>query len=520
MDKKLKNEAETKAQIIMNYYQSKNYELAIANAKKLLKKFPNYVFLFNIIGLSLQAKKKLDESINYFNKALQINPNYFFALNNIGLSYRLMGNDEEAQTYFERAIERNPKFATAISNLANIKKDLNLINDAIKLYEKALELDNNLFLTHYNLALIYQSIGNTSKAKKYFFSSLKINPNLTIADKQISLSIKYDENHPHLKEMKEKISNNKLNEDQKIQLYFALGKAYEDLKNYKTSSEYLIKGNFLKRKNLNYDFKYNNKIFEKIKTFFTIFKKENNQMKFTEQKKMIFIVGMPRSGTTLVEQILSSHSKVYGGGERNEFKNLVKNNFINENIKQKFFKFKNIDEVKSLRNKFFDKILSKTNLINENYITDKNPTNFKWIGLMKILFPESKIIHCSRNSKDTCLSIYKHLFLSDWKWCYKTNEITNYYKIYVSLMQFWKENLDEFIHEISYEKLINNNKIEVEKLLNYCELNWEDNCLKFDKNKTPVTTMSIAQVRNPIYNSSINSWKNYEHYLKPLFDEL
>ena len=320
--------------------------------------------------------------------------------------------------------------------------------------------------------------------------------------------------------MKEKLSNNKLNEDQKIQLYFALGKAYEDFKNYKISCEYLIKGNFLKRKNLNYDVKYNNKMFEKIKTFFTIFKKENNQIKFNEQKKMIFIVGMPRSGTTLVEQILSSHSKVYGGGERNEFKNLVKNNFINENIKQKFFKFKNIDEIKLLRNKFFNKILSKTNLINETYITDKNPTNFKWIGLMKILFPESKIIHCSRNSKDTCLSIYKHLFLSDWKWCYKTNELTDYYKIYVSLMKFWKENLNQFIYDISYEKLINNNKIEVEKLLNYCELNWEDNCLKFDKNKTPVTTMSIAQVRNPIYNSSINSWKNYEQYLKPLFDEL
>ena len=520
MDKKLKNEAETKAQIIMNYYQSKSYDLAIANAKKLLKKFPNYVFLFNIIGLSLQAKKEFNEAINYFHKALQINPNYFLALNNIGLSYRLMGNDEEAQIYFEKAIERNPKFATAFSNLANIKKDLNLINEAIKLYEKALELDNNLFLTHYNLALIYQSIGNTAKAKKYFFSSLKINPNLTIADKQISLSIKYDENHDHLKEMKEKLSNNKLNEDQKIQLYFALGKAYEDFKNYKISCEYLIKGNFLKRKNLNYDVKYNNKMFEKIKTFFTIFKKENNQIKFNEQKKMIFIVGMPRSGTTLVEQILSSHSKVYGAGERNEFKNLVKNNFINENIKQKFFKFKNIDEIKLLRNKFFDKILSKTNLINETYITDKNPTNFKWIGLMKILFPESKIVHCSRNSKDTCLSIYKHLFLSDWKWCYKTNELTDYYKIYVSLMKFWKENLNEFIYDISYEKLINNNKIEVEKLLNYCELNWEDNCLNFDKNKTPVTTMSIAQVRNPIYNSSINSWKNYEQYLKPLFDEL
>ena len=102
MDKKLKNEAETKAQIIMNYYQSKNYDLAIANAKKLLKKFPNYVFLFNIIGLSLQAKKEFNEAINYFHKALQINPNYFLALNNIGLSYRLMGNDEEAQIYFEK----------------------------------------------------------------------------------------------------------------------------------------------------------------------------------------------------------------------------------------------------------------------------------------------------------------------------------------------------------------------------------------------------------------------------------
>ena len=347
MDKNLKKEAETKAQIITNYYQSGNFELAIASAKKLLKKFPNYVFLYNIIGLSLQANKKFDESITFFNKALQINPNYFLALNNIGLSYRLMKNDVDAQIYFEKAIERNPKFATAISNLANIKKDLNLIDDAIKLYEKALKLNNNLFLTHYNLALIYQSIGNTSKAKKYFFSSLKINPNLTIADKQISLSIKYDESNPHLKKMEEKLSNKKLNEDQKIQLYFALGKAYEDFKNYKVSCEYLIKGNFLKRKNLNYDLKDTNKMFEKIKTFFTIFKEENNQIKFNKQKKMIFIVGMPRSGTTLVEQILSSHSKIYGGGERNEFKNLIKDNFINEDIKNVKKNFLNLKILRS-----------------------------------------------------------------------------------------------------------------------------------------------------------------------------
>ena len=523
MNENLKKEAEAKAKIIVNYYQSGNFDLAIANAKRLLKKFPNYIILLNIIGLSLHAQKKFNEAISYFNKSLQINPNYFLALNNIALAYRALGDNINAQNFYEKAIDRNPKFAVAISNLANLKKDLGLINEAIELYKNALVLDNNLFLTHYNLALIYQSIGKTDIAKKYFLSSLKINPSLTIADKQLSMSIKYDPEHNHLKKMEKKISDNILNDNQKIQLYFALGKAYEDCKEYKVSCEYFEKGNSLKRQYINYDPNYIQSTLNGIKTFFIKFKEDVDKINCDIEKKMIFIVGMPRSGTTLVDQILSSHKNVYGGGERKEFQETVYSHFINENIinnNKDFFKFNNINELKKIRTEYFDKIKKNINIIDEKYITDKNPINFKWIGIIKLLFPDSKIIHCSRNSKDICLSIYKNLFLSDWKWCYKVNEIEEFYKLYHLIMQFWGKNLNQYIYKISYENLISNNKKEIEKLLQFCGLPWDNSCLEFNKSKSPVTTMSIDQVRQPIYNTSINSWKNYEKYIPKLFSNL
>ena len=230
---------------------------------------------------------------------------------------------------------------------------------------------------------------------------------------------------------------------------------------------------------------------------------------------------MPRSGTTLVEQIISSHKKVYGTGELIFLTSIISDNFLNENKpnKQKIFEYQN-----SLKNLINDQYFEKFALYNidEQILTDKAPLNFKWIGFIKIFFPNSKIIHCKRNPQDNCLSLYKNDFSSPlMNWSFNQKDISNYYNNHSSLMKFWHSKIPEFIYTAEYEKIVSDKKNEIKKLLEFCQLEWDDNCLEHHKNtKTPIQTASISQAREPIYNSSVNSSDNYKDYLKEMFENL
>ena len=158
--------------------------------------------------------------------------------------------------------------------------------------------------------------------------------------------------------------------------------------------------------------------------------------------------------------------------------------------------------------------------ISENNITDKAPLNFMWIGFIRILFPNSKIIHCERNPKDNCVSLYKNVFEGGINFCYTQKELAEFYNLYLDLMKFWQSYLPNDFLNIKYEEIINNPEIEIKKMLDYCDLNWEENCLNFSNNKTPIKTASIGQARNSIYSTSVKSFTKYEVVLNDLFRSL
>ena len=233
-----------------------------------------------------------------------------------------------------------------------------------------------------------------------------------------------------------------------------------------------------------------------------------------DENKHVFISGLPRSGTTLTHQILASHSKVHGIGELEILNRFMKKNLINENFTSIFknYSMKNDEKIKSFNNKYFSKInFVKTN---KNIIVDKSPLNFQWLGFIKILFPNSKIIHCTRNLKDTALSIYKNAFSANSiVWSNDQDDLAKYIEIYLDLMKFWRKTLPNFIHDINYEKLTENKEDQVKKLLKFCDLNWEKDCLNFNKKGPPIKTVSITQARKPIYKTSVNSYEKYKNYL-------
>ena len=230
---------------------------------------------------------------------------------------------------------------------------------------------------------------------------------------------------------------------------------------------------------------------------------------------------MPRSGTTLTEQIIASHTDVYGAGELVYLQQVLKKNFYND---LKFDKQKIIDNQGLSKNIISSEYLEHFNIYNlrENIITDKAPQNFRWIGFIKLFFPNSKIIHCYRSPRDNCLSLFKNSFASSMMDLSNDPEdIAKYYNIYSELMKFWKSKIPNFIHDVNYESLVQDKEKEIKKILDFCELEWDEKCLSPDKNsKTPIKTVSVSQARQPIYKSSLNSNQNYDKYLEKMFSIL
>ena len=224
---------------------------------------------------------------------------------------------------------------------------------------------------------------------------------------------------------------------------------------------------------------------------------------------------MPRSGTSLVEQIISSHSNVVGGGEMPIMSNLVKKNFI-DNKKISINKLIELTETPSKMLSVANEYFNFVNYfdVGDKIIIDKAPLNFRWIGFIKILFPNAKIIHCHRDPKNNCLSMYKNLFEASLEFTYNEEDLIKFYKAYQDLLNFWQSKDNNNLINVSYEELIANSESEIRRIIKDCGLLWEENCLLYYKNKNPIKTMSTAQARKPIYKSSVKAFEQFKFFLK------
>jgi tetratricopeptide (TPR) repeat protein len=517
-----------KVKKLQNYYSDGNFKRVIEGCEVLNKKFPNNSFILNLSGMAYQRLGQDYRAIKFFELALKADNNNIAAMNNLGLSLKNTEQYFKAEQIFKKIIKINPSYINVYNNYGNLKSDLNDTESAIKLFEQGIDIaeKNNInplvFLNHYAFAL--QSLNRITETIETVNKMLKIDPKNANAHHTLSSIYKYsltnEETMTHLSKMKEILLENKFEDDEKKGIIsFALGKAYDDLKDSEMAIKFLSLGNkIMNKRKSNIDEQID--ITNSIKNAFEDINLNINHKIFSN-KKIIFICGMPRSGSTLVEQIISTHNKVYGAGEILFLSSVIKDNFFNGTKldKQKIAKLQN--SPKNLINEqYFEKISSLN--FDQKVLTDKALINFKWIGFIKIFFPNSKIIHCKRDPKDNCLSIYKNNFSShSMNWAYDQKNISNYHNNYSSLMQFWNSKIPEFIHTIEYEKLISDKKNEIKKLLEFCDLEMDDNCFNHHKNtKTQIKTVSISQARQAVYSSSVHSSDNYQDHLKEMFENL
>ena len=498
----------------------KNYEIAISKCNKLIKLYPNNSYLYNLCGIALQQFKQIKHSVKYFQKSIDLEPKNLPAKNNLANSLKILGNLDIAEKLYNEILKQEPKYLKCLNNYANLKQQLTDYDGAIKLYNKALEIEPNNIQVLMSLATAYQSNGEFENTLSTSDKILNLDKSVMSAHKLKSGIINYKNNKKHLNEMLEIAKNSNLSDSQKIDLFFAIGKAFEDISDYDKSFDFYEQANKIKNNNVNFNISSEIDKFENIKEIFKNIDFKNF-VKERNDTKIIFICGMPRSGTTLIEQIIASHKNVSGAGELIYLSKSVENNFLQNNkLKKKILE----EDIFSTRSKLSDDYFNLLNLhkFKDKIITDKAPQNFRWLGFIRIFFPNSKIIHCSRNPKDICLSLYKNSFAStDMNWSYSQENIANYYNLYSNLIEFWKNKIGDHIYDINYEKLVSNKDDEVKNLLKFCELKFDANCLNHHKiKKTPIKTVSVSQARQAIYTSSVDKNKFYENNLNKMFSLL
>ena len=499
---------------IINLINVKKYNDVISKARVLIKKFPHDYIFYNALGMALMNVGQYDESLEVLSKAIRLDENNIHILNNLGLVNGYLANYKKANEYYDRALKIKPNFLNALINLSQLKEKLNLNNEAIEILKIALKHYPEDYFLHYVVATIYQFIGDFKNSHLHFEKSLSINPNATEIYRLMSMTKKFKENDKDFEIYKTKLKDKNLNEVKKMHLYFALGKAFDDIKDFNNSFSNYKKANDIKDKLLKYNFKTENQTFSNLKKNFE--KKSNNiSLDINYDKKIIFIIGMPRSGTSLIEQVLSAHEEVVGAGELT---------FLTESIYKEFFISSNefdsssisLEKLKSIQKFYIDKINEFD--YSEKYIVDKAPLNFKWAGFIKKVFPNSYIINCNRDPMDICWSNYKQNYSSsNLAFAYNLKNLAQYYNLYSEYMNFWQKVLGEKnLLNIKYETFTENFEESVKKLLSFCDLKWSLKCVEFYKNKNSVSTASLAQVRQPIYKTSVASWKNYSEYLGDL----
>ena len=470
-------------------------------------------------AISYANKNRLEESKSSFQKSLDLQPvpEVFF---NLAVILEKMGLQDDAIASLHDAVNLRSDFTEAYLALAKLYQTNKDFDGAIDSYRKAIAFDSTNIEAHVNLGIICQGKGRMDEASTCFNDALALDPDDVELFIFANLARKCTpENLGQIKRFENKFTTGLLPERLRANLAFNLGKAFEELGEYDNAFRYFSEGNRLKRATINFSLQSFAEEVESIKShgdFFHSKSSDSGGDSFTP----VFIIGMPRSGTTLIEKILASHPDVHGAGEISVVGDIAMklartNNlimiyeYIKENPRQFLEQF-SMDYAITLQE--YDRSVS--------HITNKMPLNYLFVGLIHLALPNAKIIHCQRDPMDTCWSIYKHSFDGTHKYAYDLKELGEYYLLYEDLMAFWHNVFPGVIYEISYEDLVQKQNLETRNLLEYCNLPWNKRCLAFHETAMDIKTASKLQVNKPIYKDSIQFWRNYENHLKPLSEVL
>lgn len=442
--------------------------------------------------------------------------------NNLALVCMQTGREAEAKTLFKQALAVAPRYPDARMHLAALYERQGQYERAIRCYERLLSEHSGMHVARYLLGNLLKAEGRMQEAKAHYLKVLAQKPDYTQAHFTYSGLHRYERpDDPHLADMLAMYDAGDLQAEGKTQLAFALSKAFEDLGEYERAFRFLEAGNGLRYRKYAYGIEGDRELVENTIETFNEQAVRSLDVPGYPSERPIFIVGMPRSGTTLVERILASHGKVHGAGELHDLYALGVERFMRVSGQVLFEPLDRYPE--GAWASLGEAYIAQTAGLGGDAarFTDKLPMNFMMIGLIRFALPNAKIVHCVRDPRATCLSIYKQNFSTEnYRFAYDLRTVAQFHKLYQGLMDHWRRVFPGAVYDIEYEALTREPEREIRALLEACGLEFQEACLNFHRSKGTVKTASFSQVRQPMYDSSIELWKRYEPWLGPLFDEL
>jgi tetratricopeptide (TPR) repeat protein len=486
---------------------------AIEQYKKALALSPDNAHIHNNLGVAFAALADFAVATTHYAKALELHPDYAQAHANLGLALRELGQPLEALRHFLECVRLAPDFAGGHNSLGVVQQSLGSTREAEISYRKALALHSDYPQAHNNLGNLLKGLGQLEEAATHYRRAIALKPDYAEAHRHLADTKRHCDYDDDIKAMEKLYDDPGASDAQRTHAGFGLGKAYEDLGQFDRAFQFFQTANRLHRGSFEFSIAREEEFFQQLVATFDQHWANIAPLDYDPGTTPVFIIGMPRSGTSLTEQILASHSRVYGAGELTHLWTLAHNA-----VSGKAFP----EGIEQLSNADFNKMgEAYINLLRQNTtdctdITDKAPINFLYVGLIKRILPQAMIIHCQRNALDTCFSIYKTCFSSAQLFAYDLGELGAYYRLYQKLMSHWESIYPGGIFPVNYEELVAEPEPSIRRLLDYCQLPFEPACLTPHRTQREVRTASATQVRQPIYRGSVQHWAHYEKHLAPL----
>jgi len=481
--------------------------------KKVLIEDKNNIDALRFMGILAYKTGNHDIAEKMFVKALMLDPTYSIVWANLAHVYTVTGQLDKAKKSFQNILKMDPENGLIWAELGTVLNKLANYKDGRDAYLKSIELKPDSPRVYLSLGHVYKTMGDIDNSIESYKETIKHNNLSGEAYWSLANLKTYKFTNNEIEEM-EKALKSEMSYIEKCQMYFALGKAYEVEKDFDNSFKNYSKGNKIKKEESEYSSMDTTDNTSKVIQFFNEKKLIQLSSSKTLDRDPIFVLGMPRSGSTLIDQIISSHSMVDG---TQELPNIIK---IAADLKRKNNLYPEIldeideDEITELGEKY----LNGTRWARDSapFFIDKMPNNFIHIGLIKTILPNAKIIDTRRDAMDTCFSCFKQFFARGQLFTYSLEDLGKYYSDYIKAMNHWHKVFGDQIYTVHYDNVINDTENTIKELIKYCELPFENECLEFYKSSRPVKTPSAEQVRQPIYKSGLNYWKKFEEHLQPL----
>lgn len=541
VDKKLSTELDD----VQNHFSQARLDLAFIKIDRIIKNNKKHYLPWNYRGILNLKIGEYKQALEDFKKSVSLNTNFALGFNNVALCYQALGDIKYAIEFYGRASSLDPTMLEAKVNLGSLYLDSNKFSEAITILNialginplhehthqliadayikiakfdlslshhfKARDINPTNYFNYYLLGSDYLWSGHKEEASSNFLKAIELNPKYCQSYYGLSRVMKINPEEPILSDISKLLHDESINKSDRVYLNFSMAKVYEGI-DRDLFFKYLDEGNKLKKEINGFSFESFQALSDKSIDLFLNHVSKINQLPESANESIdmltpIFIVGMPRSGTSLLEQVFSNDPRIFGAGEIDLFHSTLIKIMSSENPSSDI-----TNQLMELRYNYLSNIRSMTD---KKFFTDKLPLNFHWLGFIKKVFPNAKIIHIERNPVATCFSIYKTLFAhGSLDFSYSQDDIVSFYKLYRNLMSFWSSHLSNFIFHANYEKIVKNPKDEFSLIFDYLGLSFSEEILEVQMNKRSVLTASDLQVREAIYDGSSHSWVKYEDHIQ------